>query len=430
MGDDYASVASIEPLIQRHFNGAGPALQQQSHYMYDLFRNKAKKGAINSMGSLTNFKLRGNPNVGAGNARDGFREPGSPDFGALVHYPVGTHITGGIDGDVLSDLENAGREMMKNDVASRVTDDMQMYKVERERNFFHGATGERAVTDVTSGAITYDAATDSSLITLDDEWGVRHINEFGVYQIYSGSTLRGNLNGHTVISKDPSAKTMRVTGDLTAATLGAGALADGDIWVNLGCYNRERDGLPEFLGNSGVYAGGDRDTQFRYRGTQVTNNAQSLSVTVLERCDTINKWIDDVDYDATSRMDITSPLGASQLATLAYANYSITSDRVAKLGFSMVKYKDRTLSICNNCSWKEWYQLTMSSMRTWDRKKLALFQNRAASTIHETRGASGNVMDLWHWVWYEKGQDGCVASRLNLLLYNIGAGASDKGHWN
>lgn len=429
--DDYANVASVEPLLQRHFDGAGPMLQQRSCYIYDFFRNKAKKGKINPMGTYASFELYGNPNVGAGSAADGFRQPGSPGFGGLQFFPVGTHITGGIDGDTMDALENSGMPTTASTIANRITGDLKVYKNERERNFFHGASGERAVVDVATTAITYSAATNESTIVMDDEWGVRHLNEGGVYQFYEGSTLRGSAAGHKCTGKTPSSKSATFLGDLTAATLGAGALITGVIVVNYGCYNKERDGLVEFLGDSGVYAGGDRDAQFRYRGTRVTASDASISVTILEKCDTINRYIDDLEYDAKSRVDITSPTGASQLATLAYANYSINQgSRVAQLGFDAVKYKDRMLMVAHNCSWKEWYQLDMRTMRTWSMRELGLFQNKAASTIHETRSAEGTVEDRYHWVWYEKGQDGCVGSRLNLLLHSIGAGASDKGHVN
>lgn len=430
--DDYGDIKSVEPILQRLYDGASERLSQRGYYVCDMFRKKAKGGKIGPAGVQIANQLYSNPNVGAGTARDGFREPGSPGYGALLFFPVGTHITGGVDGDTLDALETQGMKILAADLAGRIADDLKSYKNERERNFFHGASGERAVVgDVAGTPITYSSTLDESTVLFDDEWGVRHLNEGGVYQPYSGTTRRGNPSGYKCTSKTPSSKTAKFQGDLTAATLGSDALAAADIFVNLGCFNAERDGLPEMLGNSGQYGGGDRDTQFRYQGTQVTCGGFTLSVTILEKCDTIKTYIMGEDYDASKLMDLTSPTAASQLAQLAYANYSINMDKsVARLGFTAVRYKDRVLMIANNCSWKEWYQLNMGTMHHRVMRKLGLFQNKAASTVHESRSATGVVEDMYHWVWYEKGQDFCEASRHNLLLYNIAQGSSDAGHWN
>lgn len=425
MLNDLGDVASIEPLLQRKYDALVQVLINRAAYTVDMFRARSKSGSINALMNQTTTELYDNPNVGAGSAADGFRSPGSPIYGALYFGPVGMHITGGIDGDAWDNLKNSGRNM-GDEISKRIASDFESFWQNLNWNIFHGNSGERGVVDVTSYVITYAAGI--STVQFDDEWGVRHLKVGGTYQFYSGTTLKGNVNGYKCTGKAPQLKRAYFEGDLTAATLGGSALADNDIAVNLGCFNKEMDGLPEFLGDSGEYAGADRDAQYLYQGNQETAGDATLQISVLERCDTIMRYVTDGKYNAKARIDLSSPTAESQLMALGWAQRVFSSSDVVELGYRAVKYKDRTLVIDKDCSWKEWFQLDMSTMGTDMMREFALFQNRNASGLFETRSAEGTIEDKFHWVIYGKGQRKCVKSRWNLLLHSIGKGQTEVGH--
>jgi hypothetical protein len=427
--DDYADVSSVEALLQKKYDALVRELSTKAHYTVDLFRSKARMGTINALGSQSSYELYDNPNVGAGTARDGFREPGSPIYGALNWHPVGMHISGGIDGDTWDNLKNAGRKL-GDEVNKRIASDFESLWCNLNWNLFHGASGERAVVDVTSYAIT--ASGGISTVQFDDEWGVRHLKVGGTYQFYtvSTNTLKGTVNGYVIQSKQPRNKKALFIGDLTAATLGASALADADIAVNVGCYYKEMDGIPEFLGDSGEYAGGDRDAQYLYQGNQVSGGNAVIQINTIERCDTVMRYIGDGKYSAKNRIDIATPTMESQLMSIGWAQRVFQTAEVLELGYRAVRYKDRSLVIDKDCSWKEWLMLDMSTFDTDMMREFALFQNRNASGIFETRSANGTIMDLYHWVIFGKGQRKCTASRFNLLLHSVAKGTHEIGHLN
>ena len=105
-----------------------------------------------------------------------------------------------------------------------MADDFEMFWCDLNQNVFHGSTGERAVV-ASVGALSSGRTT----ITFDDEWGVKHLNEGGVYVFYSSAgALRGSANGYPLYSKDPESKIGVFTGDLTGLSI-----AEDDIELSM-----------------------------------------------------------------------------------------------------------------------------------------------------------------------------------------------------
>lgn len=418
--NNYADVASIEPLLQRFYANAIEELLVHPHVTCDLWR-RLPESEVNALMRQQPTELYNNPNVGAGSALDGFRSPGSPTYGALYFSPVGMHITGGIDGDALDNLKRSGGNLGQ-DIAARMASDMEAFWENRNWNLFHGNTGERGVLDVTGYAITVSGGI--STVQFSTEFGVKHVKPGGTYQFYdpTTNTLIGNPNGYECVDKDPGLRRARFRGDLTGL-----GLADGNIIVNLGCYMKEMDGLPEFTGTAGMYAFGDRDAFYQYRGQQVDADNKTLSVGILERCDTLHRYVSGSAYNGKQRIDLTSPTAESQLASLGWAQRVFNSADVVELGFRAVRYKDRTLVIDRDCSIEEWYQLMMNKMGSAMLRPFGLFTGKNASGIFESRSADGTVEDKFHWVFYGKGNMICRNPRLQLLLHSIASGAFETG---
>lgn len=424
--EDYADVQSVEPLLRRFYATKVEKLITHPAMTVDLFK-RAGKDEVNALMRQYPVELYGNPNIGRGNAEEGFREPGSPAYGALYFGPLHANIVGGLDGDALDNQKTLGKSA-SDIVAERMASDFEMFWEDLNRNIFHGNSGERGVVDVSSLAIAISGGI--STVQFDSEFGVKHLNVGGTYQFYSSGTLKGSANGYVCVSKDPETMRARFRGDLTAGTLGGSALADGDIVVNKGTYNKDWDGLPEFLGNSGWYGGNNRDRDYPFRGIQVDGQDKNLSVGILERCDVRMRNVGDGKYNAKSRIDLTNPTQESALYALGWAQQVFLNNVTPSLGFTAIKYKDRTLYIDKDCSVKEWYQLDLTTIKHLMLREFGVFpSNRDGNGMQVVIDvATGIVKDKYYWVIYGKGNRACVASRRNLMLYDLGTTGLETGH--
>lgn len=424
---DYADLQSVEPKLRRFFAEKVEELIARPHVTVDLFR-RVPSEMVNALMKQFPLKLYDNPNVGRGAASAGFRSPGSPAFGAFYFGPVGAHITGGIDGDAWDNEKTSGKAA-KDIVAERMGWDFEVFWNDLNQNIFHGNTGERAVVSVTAGAITVSGGI--STVYFDTEWGVKHLNPGGKYQFYNATTGTeyGVAGGSICKDKNPSARTARFVGDLTAATLGGSALLDGHIAVNYGCFNADLDGLPEFLGTTGWYGGLLRDQLYQTQGLQVDATNQNVSIGVLERCDAKMIYASGQEYRPNQRIDLTGPTQESGVNAIGWAQRVYNDNTEPNLGFTAVKYKGRTRVIDRDCSIYEWYQLDLSTIVHLMLREWGVFPGgRDGNGVHVTMSTStGTVTDKYHWVIYGKGQRACKNPYKNLLLYNLGVTGLETG---
>jgi hypothetical protein len=420
--EDYANIQSSEAKFRRFVDETVEELVHRPHVTVDLLKRVPKK-QVNSLMRQFPLHLYDNPNVGRSTSREEFRSPGSPAFGAFYFGPVGAHITGGLDGDTL-DNEKASGMRSQDVVAMRMSRDMEVFWNDLNAGLFHGNTGERAVVD-TSVAISYDGT--YSTITFDTEWGVKHLNPGGIYEFYNGTDHVGAANGSKCVDKDPSGRTARFEGDLTAATLGGEAIVDGSIAVNYGCWNRDLDGFPEFFADTGWYGGLKKDDLYQTQGLQVDADDKNLSIGLLEKCDTIHMYACGTEYRPGSRVDICSPTQEQAINEIGWAQ-RVYDSTTADLGFTSVKYKGRTRVIDRDCSPFEWLQVDLSTLCHLMLHEFGVMPGtRDANTFQRISPTTGVAMDMYYWIFYGKGQRACRNPRKNLLMHSLGTEGLEMG---
>jgi hypothetical protein len=420
----FAAIKSVEPTLVRKIESKVLEIIKYPYVLYQLFQG-ASKDEINALQAQVPFELDPNPNfgAGAGTTATPFREPGSPEFAALYFQSVEMHHPGGIDGDTLDNLVQQGGSV-SSVLGKRVGRDMKGFMWYLNRNLHRGNKGTSGTVDTTVGAVAYSAGTGLTAVFFDNAYGVKHILRGGTYDPYdpATSTLRG-AGAYVCRYKIPSSQVAYFEGDLSGI-----GLATGDIFVQKGTYLKERDGLPEFLGASGVYAGNDRDVVYHVRGNQVDLEGDVISIGALEKGDVLMDFAGDGEYKGDKRIDIVAPNIRSQLVQLGWGDRVFSGqDKTFVAGYTAVKYKDRMLTIDKDADPTRWYSIDLTTMRRYVLREMGLYKPPGSEGFFELRG-NQTIYDAVSWIWYCKGQFACVNPRNNLLYYNINIGDFGAGH--
>lgn len=415
------TVRAIEASLVQYVDKKVHESEARPTFTYDLFQQTDEQ-PVNNLMFRVPVKNRHNGNVGGGSV-DGtttFRLPGSPKEVAMLFQAVERHISGGVNQNTLDNWARSNSSMGGN-LARRIQDDFMDLSKDRNRGLHRGNNGARGTVNTANGAVTL--ASGETSMGLDDYYGTKHLEEETYYEIYEpvAGTRRGISGGYQLLRKEPSTKLVYFSGDLTGL-----GIVTSDVIVPPTLFNADCDGLPEMFGDSGFYAGRDRDEEWQFRAQKINASSGLVGLAILERLDARMKFVSG-DYDGSRCAVVTTPNLEAQYKELGWAQ---TGPQEAggtfRAGFKDVKYKDMRMIVDPDGDPRRWYRTRLDCIRRYTLKPRGLFGKQEGQHLFVQRSGS-QIVDAWEWKVEEKTNLGTHKPRWLGYIYGFDPG-TEVGH--